>query len=65
MGQFSKVLLAIDKVNTVSQMALDCRSVLGWLDQFSGPNHSTLFRLSVANISTSLPDVQIGISMIS
>ncbi len=31
MGQFSKVLLAIDKVHTVPQRALDCRPGLGRL----------------------------------
>ncbi len=32
MGQFGKVLLAIDKVHTVHQMALDCGPGLGQLN---------------------------------
>ncbi len=42
MVQFSKVLLAIDKVHTVvPQMALDCRPGLGGLNQVYGPNCPT------------------------
>ncbi len=67
MVQFSKVLLGIDKVHTVPQRVLDCRPGLGGLNQVMGPTVPlSLFRVSMANISTSLPDVpQIGIRMIS
>ncbi len=41
MGQFSKVLLDIDKVYTVTQRALDCRPGLGELNQVYVPNHPT------------------------
>ncbi len=41
MAQFNKVLLAIDKVHTVPQRALDCRPGLGRLNQVYGPNHPT------------------------
>ncbi len=41
MGQFRKVLLAIDKVHTVPQRALDCRLCLGGLNQVYGPNCPT------------------------
>ncbi len=41
MGQFSKVLLAIDKAYTVPQRALECRPGLGGLNQVYGPNHPT------------------------
>ncbi len=64
MGQFRKVLLAIDKAHTVPQRALDCRPGLGGLNQVYRPNCPTS-SVSVPNISTSLPDVQMGISMIS
>ncbi len=64
MGQFGKVLLSIDKVHTVPQMVLNYESGLGGLNQVMGPTIPILFRICVANISTSLPDVQIGISMI-
>ncbi len=64
MGQFSKVLLDLDKAHIVSQMALDCRPDLGGLNNVDGPNVLCLDRVSVPRIS-SLPDVQIRISMIS
>ncbi len=38
MSQFSKVLLAIDKVHTVPQRATDCRPGLGGLFWFAGNN---------------------------
>ncbi len=41
MGQFSNVLLAIDKEHTVPQRALDCRPGLGGLNQVHGPNCPT------------------------
>ncbi len=41
MGQFSKVLLAIDKVHTVSQRVMDCGPDLGGLNQVYGPNCHT------------------------
>ncbi len=41
MDQFRRVLLAIDKVHTVPQRALDCGLDLGRLNQVYGPNHST------------------------
>ncbi len=41
MVQFSKVLLAIDKVHTVPQRALDCESGSGGLNQVYGPNRPT------------------------
>ncbi len=41
MVQFSKVLLAIDKVHTVLQRSLDCGPGLGWLNQVYRPNHPT------------------------
>ncbi len=67
MGQFSNVLLAIDKTHTVTQRTLDCRPGLGGLNQVMGPTIPLpLFRVFVeASISTSLANVQIGISMIS
>ncbi len=66
MGKFSKVLSAIDKVHTVLQTALDCKPDLDGLNQVMGQTIPLpLFRVCVANISTSLPYVQIGISMIS
>ncbi len=42
MGQFSNVLLAIDKAHTAPQRALDCIPGLGELNQVYGPNHPTL-----------------------
>ncbi len=66
MGQFSNVLLAINKEHTVAQMTLDCRPGLGELKQVMGPTIPlTLFTVYVANILTSLPPVQIGFSIIS
>ncbi len=69
MGEFSKVLLAIDNAHTVPQRAPDCRPGSGGLTKFMGPTFPLpLFRVTVASIisiSTFLPDVQIGISMIS
>ncbi len=63
MGQFSKVLLAIDKVHTVLQRALDCRLGLGELNPVMDPTVPLfVFRVSVANISTFFPDLQIGSS---
>ncbi len=41
MGQFNKVLLAIDSAHTVSQKALDCRLGLYRLNQGYGPNRPT------------------------
>ncbi len=41
MDQFSKVILAIDKVHTVQQRDLDCGPCLGGLNQVYGPNHPT------------------------
>ncbi len=41
MGQFSKVLLATDKVYTLTQRDLDCRPGLGGLSQIYGPNCPT------------------------
>ncbi len=41
MGQFRKVLLAIDKVHIVPQRALDCGPDLGGLNQVYGRNHPT------------------------
>ncbi len=38
MGQFSHVLLAIDKAHIVTQRAMDCRPDLGGLNQVYGPN---------------------------
>ncbi len=38
MGQFSKVLLAIDNAHTVTQRALDCRPGLIGLNQVYVPN---------------------------
>ncbi len=35
MVQFSNVLLAIDKLYTVPQSALDCGAGVGWLNQTS------------------------------
>ncbi len=43
MGQFSKVLLAIDNVHTVPHRALDCGPGLGGLNQVSGPIHRIAF----------------------
>ncbi len=37
MGQFSKVLLAVDNAQTVTERALDCGTGLGWLKQVVGP----------------------------
>ncbi len=65
MGQLVNVLLATDKAHPVSQRALDCRPGLGQLNRFMGPIISLLpLRISIANIATSLHDVQIGISLI-
>ncbi len=36
MVQFSKVILAIDNVHTVTQRTLDCRPGLGGLTRFVG-----------------------------
>ncbi len=41
MGQFSNVLLAIDKAHTVPQRGLYCQPGLGGLNQVYGPNHPT------------------------
>ncbi len=42
MGQFSNVLLAIDKAHTVPQRLMDCGPGLGGLNQLNGLNHPTL-----------------------
>ncbi len=47
MGQFSKVLLAIDNAHTVPQRALDCGPDLGGLNQVSGPNRPTISYIQV------------------
>ncbi len=66
MGQFRKVLLAIDNAHTVQQRALDCRPGLGRLIQVMDPTIPLLCLEYICHvISTSLPDVQIGNSMIS
>ncbi len=67
MGQFRNVLLVSDKVHTLPERALDCRPGLGGLNQvyWYQPTHSLCFRVYVVHISTSLPDVHIGISIIS
>ncbi len=41
MVQFSKVLLTIDKIQTVPHRVLDCRPDLRGLNQVYGPNRST------------------------
>ncbi len=41
MGQFSKVLLAIDNAHTVPQRALEGGPDLSGLNQVYGPNHPT------------------------
>ncbi len=41
MGQFRKVLLAIDKVHTIPHRALNCGPGLGGLDQVYGPSCPT------------------------
>ncbi len=43
MSQFGQVLLAVDQVQTVPQMALICRSGLAGLNQIYGPNHPTIW----------------------
>ncbi len=40
MGQFSNVLLGIDKAHKVAQRAMYCRPGLGVLNQVYGPNPS-------------------------
>ncbi len=47
MGQFNKVLLAIDKVHTVSQRALDCRPDLSGLNKVYAPNCPTISVYSI------------------
>ncbi len=42
MGQFSKVLLAIDKVHTVPQRVMGYKPVLGGLNKVFWPNRPTL-----------------------
>ncbi len=65
MGQLVNVLLAIDKAHTVPQWTLDCGPGFGGLNQVYRPTMPLcLFRVSVASIAISLPDVQIGISLI-
>ncbi len=45
MGQFSKVLLAIDNAHIAPRRALDCGQGLGGLNQVVGPTiQLTLFR---------------------
>ncbi len=39
MGQFSNVLLAIDRARTLPQRALGCKLNLGGLDKVYGPDH--------------------------
>ncbi len=41
MDQLVHVILAIDKVRTASQRALDCGPGLGGLNHVYGPNHPT------------------------
>ncbi len=41
MGQFSQVVLAIDKVHIVPPNNLDCGRGLGGLNKVYGPNHPT------------------------
>ncbi len=43
MGEFNKVLLAIGKVHTEPQRALDCGQSLGGLNQVYRPNFPTPF----------------------
>ncbi len=51
MGQFSKVLLAIENAHTVPQKALDCGQGLGGLNQLMDPTIPLpLFRVSVPSI---------------
>ncbi len=65
MDQSVNIPLAIDKAHTVPQRALTCRPGLGGLNKFLGPTVSfPLLRVYVASITTSLPDVQIGVSLI-
>ncbi len=42
MGQFSNVLLVIDKAHAVPHRALDCGSEIDGLNQIYGPTHSTV-----------------------
>ncbi len=62
MDELVNVLLAIDKVITVPQRALNCRPGLGELSQVYMPNCPTLSAQGSVAIITSLPDVQIAIS---
>ncbi len=41
MGQFSNVILVIDKTHTVPQRVLDCEPGLGGLNQVDGANCPT------------------------
>ncbi len=51
--QLVNVLLSIDKAHTAPHRAMECG-----LDQVYEPNHPlSLLRVSVASITTSLPDV--------
>ncbi len=50
MGQFSKVLLAVDKAHTVSKRALDWGPDFGGLNQVYGPT-----RLHSFNSSLTIP----------
>ncbi len=59
MGQFSNVQLVIDKGHTVPLRVLDWRP--SWFMVPSIP--LPLLWVSVASISTSLPDAQIGINI--
>ncbi len=64
MDQLVNVLLAIDKVHTEPQKALDCGQGLGRLTRFIGPTIPfPLLRVSIAYITT-LPNVQLEISFI-
>ncbi len=61
MGQFSKVLLAIDNANNEPQMALDCGPGLGGLGHVYGPNCSTMQCIGLflgwrTQLDSSIPD---------
>ncbi len=60
MGQLVNVLLAIDKAHTIPQRALDYIPSFGGLNQvlIVPTIPLPLFRVSVASIATSLPDVK-------
>ncbi len=67
MSQLVNILLVIDKVHTILQSNLEHTPGFGGLNHVYVPNHPTLCLeyMWQASLAPSIPDAQIGISLIS